>query len=85
MKGYTYIALIALFAMGITGCAKPADEGKIPITTSSDEARKEFLKGREIAEKLLVTSSIQYFDKAIALDSNFASAYLNRALSSVTA
>jgi tetratricopeptide (TPR) repeat protein len=85
MRGFTFIALIAILAMGITGCAKPADEGKIPITTSSDEARKEFLKGREIAEKLQITNSIRYFDKAIALDSNFATAYLNRALSSVTA
>jgi len=85
MRGFTFMALIAILAMGITGCTKPADEGKIPITTSSDEARKEFLQGREIAEKLQITNSLQHLDKAIALDSNFATAYLYRALSSITA
>lgn len=53
--------------------------GKIPITTSSDDARKEFLQGRDLAEKLLIQDSIQHFDKAISLDPNFALAELNRA------
>lgn len=53
--------------------------GKIPITTSSEEARKEFLAGRDLSEKLRLTDSIQHFDKAISLDPNFALAHLNRA------
>ena len=53
--------------------------GKIPITTSSDEARKEFLQGRDLNEKLLVQDSIAHYDKAISLDANFAYAELNRA------
>jgi tetratricopeptide (TPR) repeat protein len=53
--------------------------GKIAITTSSEEARKEFLAGRDLAEKLRITDSIQHFDKAISLDPNFALAHLNRA------
>jgi tetratricopeptide (TPR) repeat protein len=85
MRVFIFTALIAILAAGILGCSKPADEGKIPITTSSVEAKKEFLKGREIAEKLQVTNSLQYLDKAIELDSNFASAYIYRALSSITA
>lgn len=59
--------------------------GKLPITTSSEEARKEFLQGRELAEKLLAQDSIQHFDKAIALDPNFAAAELARANSAQTA
>jgi len=56
-----------------------AAAGKIPITTSSEEARKEFLTGRDLNEKLLVQDSIAHYDKAISLDANFAYAELNRA------
>ena len=56
-----------------------SNKGKIAVTTSSEEARKEFLAGRELAEKLRITDSIQHFDKAIALDPSFALAELNRA------
>ena len=56
-----------------------AKNGKIPVTTSSEEARKEFLAGRDLAEKLRNTDSIAHFDKAISLDPNFALAELNRA------
>src|SRR6476659_7257509 len=58
---------------------KTAASGKIAVTTSSEEARKEFLAGRDLAEKLRVTDSIAHFDKAISLDPNFALAELNRA------
>ena len=61
-----------------------AASGKIPVTTSSEEARKEFLQGRDLSEKLLIQDSIQHFDKAIALDPNFALAELNRAQVSPT-
>lgn len=63
----------------------PADADKIPVTSSSEEAKKEFLLGRDLAEKLLIQDSIQHYDKAIALDSSFAIAELNRATSSPTA
>lgn len=71
------------------GGATPASEataesGKIAITTSSEEARKEFLAGRDLSEKLRITDSIQHYDKAISLDPNFALAELNRANSSPT-
>ena len=61
-----------------------ADNGKIPVSTKSDEARKEFLQGRDLAEKLLAQDSLQHFDKAIALDPDFAYAELSRANSSPT-
>jgi tetratricopeptide (TPR) repeat protein len=59
--------------------------GKIAVTTSSEEARKDFLDGRDLAEKLRITDSIEHFDKAIAKDPNFALAELNRANASPTA
>jgi tetratricopeptide (TPR) repeat protein len=59
--------------------------GKIPNTTASEEARKEFLAGRDLAERLLIQDSIQHFDRAISLDSTFALAELNRANVSPTA
>jgi tetratricopeptide (TPR) repeat protein len=85
MKGLISLTLIVILTIGITGCTKKADDGNIPITTLSDEARKEFLEGRGLAEKLLFTNSIEHFDKAIALDSGFAIAYLNRANNSTIA
>ena len=65
--------------------ATTAKDGKIPVTTSSEEARKEFLAGRDLSEKLRITDSIAHFDKAIALDPNFALAHLSRANASPTA
>ena len=58
---------------------EPSAAGKIPITTSSEEARKAFLQGRDLNEKLLIQDSIAHFDKAISLDPNFAWAELSRA------
>lgn len=92
------LALVVAANVALSGCAKvdestnkspiaaktePSAAGKIPVTTSSDEARKEFLQGRNLNEKLLIQDSIQHFDKAISLDPNFACAEL-RSLSLVS-
>lgn len=68
-----------------TANSPAADTGKIAITTASEEARKEYLTGRDLQEKLRITDSIPHFDKAISLDPNFALAELNRANVSATA
>jgi tetratricopeptide (TPR) repeat protein len=65
--------------------AAMSDSGKVPITTKSEEARREFLQGRDLFERLLAQDSLQHFDKAIALDPDFASAELARANASPTA
>ncbi|MFY9608417.1 MAG: tetratricopeptide repeat protein, partial [Blastocatellia bacterium] len=83
--------------VALSGCAKVEEgkppvvasnagsaSGKIPLTTSSEEARKEFLQGRDLSEKLLTQDSIQHFDKALSLDPDFALAELNRAQVSPT-
>ena len=93
----TLLALLAMIVLALAGCQQTESgsasasngtankNGKIPITTSSEEARKEYLAGRDLQEKLRITDSIQHFDKAISLDPNFALAELNRANVSPTA
>ncbi len=68
------------------GAAEPISKGggKIPVTTSSAEAKAEFLKGRDDAEKLQITDSIAHFQKAASLDPGFALAELNLATSAPT-
>jgi len=65
------VILLAAFGLAI------AQEGKMPITTSSDEAMKNYLMGRELFEKLRAQDSRQYFEKAVQADPNFALGYLN--------
>ncbi len=67
------------------GSTAPVGDGKIPITTKSEDAKREFLLGRDLSEKLQAQDSVQHFDKAIALDPEFASAELARANSAGTA
>jgi tetratricopeptide (TPR) repeat protein len=90
----TLLALLTMMTLVLTGCQQGESvaansagnkTGKIAITTASEEARKEYLAGRDLQEKLRITDSIQHFDKAISLDPNFALAELNRANVSPTA
>ena len=93
-RQFVLLTSLALIAAAFTACSKTSatgnaaassDAGKIPITTSSNQAREEFLQGRALTEKLLGQESLQHFDKAIALDPGFATAELARANSSPTA
>jgi len=83
------LAVAAGLAVG--GCAKkeapapaavsevkptPVGGGKIPVTTMSADAKAEFLQGRDMSEKLLLTDSIEHFQKAVSLDPHFALAEL---------
>jgi tetratricopeptide (TPR) repeat protein len=67
-----------------TTAPTPAGGGKIPVTTSSAEAKAEFLQGRDLAEKLLITDSIAHSQKAVSLDPSFAWAELALANSAPT-
>ncbi|UCG60714.1 MAG: tetratricopeptide repeat protein [Candidatus Zixiibacteriota bacterium] len=69
------IGLLLMVAVGLAGTM----EGKVPITTTSNQALDQFLKGRDLAERLRVQDARPYFEKAIALDPNFALAHLNLA------
>jgi tetratricopeptide (TPR) repeat protein len=92
-KQATVIAVLAATtALGVA-CNKTgsdtrsasASDGKIPITTKSEEAKAEFLTGRDLSERLLGNESLQHFDKALELDPSFATAELARANNSPTA
>ena len=61
-----------------------SDGGKLPVTTVSEEARREYLTGRDLSERLQANDSIPHFDKALALDPDFALAELARANNSPT-
>ena len=58
---------------------------KIPVTTSSDEARQLYLKGRDLVEKLRATDGRPYFQQAAAKDPGFALAQVGLANSAGTA
>ncbi|MBK7256313.1 MAG: hypothetical protein IPI01_00505 [Ignavibacteriae bacterium] len=45
---------------------------KIAITTGSEDARKEFLRGRELFENLKRQDAAPHFKKALAIDPSFA-------------
>src|SRR5689334_14041290 len=79
------LALVGCSAAGsaTTKAKSPAD--KVPITTSSEEAKELYLKGRDLAEKLRATDAHAYYEKAVALDPNFALAYVGLANTSGTA
>lgn len=88
------VAGLVLAVAAWTACTKTSasgntvsssDDGKVAITTKSNDARAEYLQGRELSEKLLGQESLQHFDKAIALDPDFATAELARANNSPTA
>ena len=78
MKTQSIITVALIFAISATliiSCA-PKDVGKIPITTSSRDARQLFLQGRDYFETLQAQESRQFFEQAVEKDPNFASAYL---------
>jgi tetratricopeptide (TPR) repeat protein len=68
---------IAALAVLLAACAcvqKP--QTKIPITTSSGEARELYVGGRDLLEKLRVTDARERFQAAVQKDPKFALAYV---------
>lgn len=94
-SGHIWIAgwLAVLVVGGGVSCAGPrkdvadrgGDDGKVPITTSSERARQAFLTGRALSEDLKVTEARPYFSRAVALDPSFAQAWLALATTAGTA
>ncbi len=76
--------LISIFFFAVLPGCESNDDGRIPITTSSEEALQNFIKGRDLFEKLRGQESLQYLAKAIEIDSNFALAYYYYAISQPT-
>jgi tetratricopeptide (TPR) repeat protein len=81
----------AWLAFAVLGAAAPPAAaqtshaaGKVAITTTSEAARADFVKGRHLAENLRLEDSRQYFRSAIAKDPDFAMAHLSLANSAPT-
>jgi tetratricopeptide (TPR) repeat protein len=76
---------LALLAMPSRALAAPeaspdtSPAGKIPITTQSEAARADYLRGRDLTERLRVQESRPFFEKAVAADPDFALAWLGLA------
>ena len=51
---------------------------EISITTASEDARRQFVRGRELFENVRHAEAVAYFDKAIELDPGFALAHAYR-------
>ena len=62
----------------------PADGGKIPVTTASEEAKAAYLQGRTMVDNLRITDSVAHFQKAVSLDPHFAMAELSLSASAPT-
>jgi len=79
MKRFVFLVIILITSICLfilSGCTQ---NDKMPITASSSEALDNYLKGRDLFDKLRAQEAEQYFRKAIELDPNFAVAYLNLA------
>jgi len=80
------ISVLGLIACG--GVQQPADkagDGKMPITTASNEARAAYLQGQELFDGLLFTDAHKYYLEAVQADPGFAMGHLRVANTSSTA
>ncbi len=76
---------IAILSLGpVPGARAAENPDKIPITTSSEEARRLFLQGRDLFEKLRGTDARKFFEQAVAKDQTFALAHLSLATTAPT-
>src|SRR6187200_3251115 len=72
-------ASFALAASSSRVDGRAAATDKVPITTSSSEARDLYLKGRDLAEKLRATDGRKFYEQPVAKDADFALAHLGLA------
>ena len=78
IKGRIILWVLFCFLL-ISSSILLAQEKEISITTSSEEALKYFLEGRDKQENIALNSAAKLLDKAIEIDPDFALAYLYRA------
>ncbi|HVN30978.1 MAG TPA: hypothetical protein VMT45_03245, partial [Thermoanaerobaculaceae bacterium] len=75
---------VAILALGASGAALLGCSGgghaippnQVPITAASRRAVKEYLKGRDLEEKLRATDAREHYAAALAFDPSFALAYV---------
>ncbi|MEO7136085.1 MAG: tetratricopeptide repeat protein [Gemmatimonadales bacterium] len=79
------LAGVVLASLAGYGSAAGQGDGKIPITTTSAEAKRQYVKGRALAENLRGHDSRQFLGQAVSRDPKFALAHYSLALSAPTA
>ena len=80
-----FVVLMALVGSAFGAVHAQAQEnGKVPITTASAEARALYLKGRDLAEKLRATDARRFYEQAVQKDKAFALGYVGLANTSGT-
>ena len=85
------LVFVVILSAALAIAGDPSDPGtregtgQVPITTSSNEALASFLEGRTLIENLKVTDAIEYFQKAVEKDPNFAMGFLYLAQTAPTA
>ncbi len=67
------------------GATVNVNKGAIPITTSSEEARRLYLEGRNLSEQLRAHDGRKLYEQAVAKDPSFAMAHYQLAVNSATA
>jgi len=72
-------------AVSIAKMPAPKQGAKVPITTSKEEARAAFLKGRDLLEKLRFADARVQFEHAVKVDPSFGIALTNLAITQPTA
>ncbi|MDX1418631.1 MAG: tetratricopeptide repeat protein [Rubricoccaceae bacterium] len=76
------VLLAPLLLLGVLMLAPQARAQVLPVTTSSEEARRHFLLGRTAAHHYQFAEAREHLDRALAADSTFVLALLHRAGSS---
>ncbi len=66
-----YVILLFLPVLFLT-----CENDTVPITTNSEQALQDFLKGRDFIEKVSMQDAKEHLERAVKQDSNFAMAYL---------
>jgi tetratricopeptide (TPR) repeat protein len=79
------VAASAFVAAFVFNAVHASASDRIPLTTSSAEAKQLYLEGRDLAEKLRATDAKVRFEKAVEKDPSFALAHIGLANSSGTA
>lgn len=78
------LAGVTVASLAGYGSAAGQGDGKIPITTSSAEAKQQYIKGRALSENLRAHDSRQFLGQAATKDPKFALAHYSLAQSAPT-
>ncbi|MBD3402750.1 hypothetical protein GF420_07630, partial [candidate division GN15 bacterium] len=69
------VSVVLIGVVGLLACSV-GNEGQVPLTTSSAEAREHFVQGRALLEKLRAQEAVPHFERAVKADPSFAMAHL---------